>query len=951
MNHWQRAVGVALLAALSCAAGLWAQSTGGGIVGRVADEEGGGLPGVTVEAKSPALQGVRTTTTAADGSYHISLLPPGEYTITFTLEGFATDTKNGVAVDLGRDTTLNTAMRAAAAEEITVFGEAPVVDTTTAALGVNISTRAIETLPSGRNYTSVVQIAPGISSDANPENSGQATITVYGSSGAENSYYVDGVNTTGVEYGFQGKELNFEFIQAIDVKTGGYEAEFGRSTGGVINVITKSGGNEFHGDVFGYWDDDSLQSSPDTIVSTGGTVEGYTKKDYGFDLGGYMVKDKLWFFGAYDKVDNTVNNSVLLTAGPQAGSTLFTDSTSDRDLAAIKLTWNATSGQSVQATFFQDPREDGGAISDGDHTLNGEPLTYLGTRDFGGKDYGLRYEAIIGGGNWVVSAQISRHEEENSVAPETAAGDVVEFRDSALDGYQTGGFGLIQGKDFSRDAYGGSVEHYVARHDLKLGLEWEQEEATVIKRMSGGQRVDILRGDVTGLPVYSHFYWTTPDATVADAPTSQLDATPKHDNTTAYLQDRWQVSPSFTLNFGLRWDRQEIFDRFGEKVIDLKEDYAPRLGFVWDPTHDGRSKVYASYGAYYEQIPMDLVIRSFAQERQARIFNYSPTSTAPDPAAEADIGREAGEGGSILGGFTEPADPNLKNQYLNEFIAGYEREVLPDIAVGVKGVYREYARVIEDFLCIDDGTYCIGNPGEGIMKRIFTYDYSTTHPAPDAERKYRGVQLDVTKRFSNNWSGLVSYIYSKLDGNYDGEYAPFTNVGADPNISAMYDYYDFFTDGCPDGSCNGERITNDGPLSNDRRHQFKFSGVYLTPIKLSVGVSGYYRSGTPVTRYGFFDGYGRYELFLTKRGAEGRTPSNYEMDVHLGYPLDVGPAQINFLLDIFNLLNTQRAVLLDQRWGFQETDNAESSPVNPGYKRPVLRTGPTAVRLGIRISM
>src|SRR4029453_15063891 len=102
---------------------------------------------------------------------------------------------------------------------------------------------------------------------------------------------------------------------------------------------------------------------------------------------------------------------------------------------------------------------------------------------------------------------------------------------------------------------------------------------------------------------------------------------------------------------------------------------------------------------------MDLVIRSFAQERQARIFNYSPTSTAPDPAAEADIGREAGEGGSILGGFTEPADPNLKNQYLNEFIAGYEREVLPDIAVGVKGVYREYARVIEDFLCIDDGTY------------------------------------------------------------------------------------------------------------------------------------------------------------------------------------------------------------------------------------------------------
>jgi hypothetical protein len=192
----------------------------------------------------------------------------------------------------------------------------------------------------------------------------------------------------------------------------------------------------------------------------------------------------------------------------------------------------------------------------------------------------------------------------------------------------------------------------------------------------------------------------------------------------------------------------------------------------------------------------------------------------------------------------------------------------------------------------------------------------------------------------------VSYLYSKLDGNYDGEYSPFTNVGADPNISAMYDYYDFFTDGV-----NYNRITNDGPLSNDRRHQFKFSGVYVTPIKLSIGVSGYYRTGTPLTRYGYFDGYGRYELFLTKRGAEGRQPDTYEADVHLGYPLDVGPAKVNFLVDIFNLLNAQRPILLDQRWGFQQSDNAESTPVNPGYKQPLLRSGATAIRLGIRLSL
>ena len=246
---------------------------------------------------------------------------------------------------------------------------------------------------------------------------------------------------------------------------------------------------------------------------------------------------------------------------------------------------------------------------------------------------------------------------------------------------------------------------------------------------------------------------------------------------------------------------------------------------------------------------------------------------------------------------------------------------------------------------MDDGTYCIGNPSEGIMKRIFTLDYSRTFPAPRPEREYKGIQVDATKRLSKNWQGVASYIFSKLDGNYDGEYAPFTNVGADPNISAAYDYYDFFTDGQ-----NLNRITNTGPLSNDRRHQFKAYGTYITPIRLSIGLSAYFRTGTPITRYGYSDAYGRYEFFLDKRGSEGRMPSNYEADLHLGYPLNVKAVTINVLLDMFDLLNAQRPILLDQRWGFQEADNARSRPVNPDYLKPVLRTPPRSVRLGLRIS-
>lgn len=917
--------------------GALAAQTTGTLSGRVTDEDGGALPGATVEARSPSLQGTRVVVTDGAGAWRLALLPPGEYTVTVTLEGFATETKTGISVGLDKDTTLNPVLRPAVSEEITVTSAVPVIDATSTTLGTNLDSRTIENLPTGRNYSSVVQITPGVSSDANPENTSQSSITVYGSTGAENVFYIDGVNTTGTEYGFQGKELNFEFIQAIDVKTGGYEAEFGRSTGGVINVITKSGGNDFHGDVFAYSDSDSLQSSADEVVSTGGTVEGFTREDYGVDVGGYLIKDRLWFFAAYDRVSHTTESA--LPAGPLAGQVV--ESESERDLGAAKLTYKLTESQSLVGSFFQDPRDDTGAINDAQHALNGDPLTYEGLRSFGGKDYALRYEGILAS-DWLLSAQIAQHQEENSVGPASGAGDAVQFRSVDDDFFQTGGFGLIQQKEFQRDFAGGAVTRYLSSHEIKGGVEYEEQQADVIRRFSGGQQVDVFANAADpSRPIYSHFYWTTPTATEANAPVSALVAAPEHKNTTVFLQDRWAARPGLTLNLGVRWDRQEIIDASGTKQIDLKKDYAPRLGFTWDPGGTGRSKVFGSYGRYYEQLPMDLVVRSFSFERQARIFNYSPTSTTPDPQAEADLGLTS----AIFGGFTEPSDPDLRNQYINEILLGYEREVRPDVAVGVKAIYRDYGEVIEDFLCADDGTYCIGNPGRGIMRRVFTLDYAQTFEAPKPERVFKGVQLDANKRLARNWQAMASYLYSKLEGNFDGLYAPFTNIGPDPNITAAYDYYDFFTNGS-----DLSRRTNEGPLSNDRRHQFKVSGVYFTPWKLSLGLSAYYRTGTPVTRYGYSDIYGRYEFFLTRRGAEGRTPDTYEADIHMGYPLDVGPVTVNFLLDVFNVLNTQRAVLIDQRWGFQEADNASPTPVNPGYKRPVLRTPPTSLRLGLRVS-
>jgi hypothetical protein len=931
MRHLRIVLPLLLLLATSSAI---AQTTGG-LTGQATDSSGAALPGVTVEARSPALQGVRTDVTDALGNFRFLLLPPGNYEVRFLLEGFGTESRRDVKVGLGRDATVDAVMKpAAVSETMTVTASAPVLDTTSSSVGTNLDVAAIETLPTGRNYASIVQVVPGVSSDANPHNANQSTITVYGSSGAENAYFIDGVNTTQMEYGFQGKNLNFEFIQEVDVKTGGYEAEFGRSTGGIINVITKSGGNTFTGDVFGYFDSDSLQNDTETIDASNGTLVGFTKSDWGADIGGYIVPDKLWFFAAYDSVDHSADNQL-----PSQTRVVVGDS--KHDLGSAKLTYTFAPSHTLVFTYLQDPRSETGALIDANHTLNGEDSTFFGQADFGGRDYALRYDGVINA-NWVAIAQVARHQEENSIGPSSSAGDAIQYRDASADFRQTGGFGLIQEKDFSRTHYQGSLLRLLGSHEIKGGIEYEQEKAEVTKRMSGGQQVDIFENTVNpSKPIYRHFYWTTPDATVGNAPTSQLNASPEHKVTTAYLQDRFSVSDRLVLSYGVRWDRQQIIDASGVVQIDLKEDYAPRLGVVFDPKGDHTSKVYGSYGRFYEQIPMDLVIRSYSYERQPRIINYSPTSTTPDSAAEADAGLDS----AILGGLVTPADPDLRNQYITEYILGYERELIPDLAIGVKGIHRSYGRVLEDFLCLDDGTYCIGNPGEGLMSNVFTLDYSRTFPAPKAKRTFKGVQLDATKRFSHNWQGMASYLYSKLEGNFDGEYSPFTNVGADPNITAAYDYYDFFTDGA-----DLNTITNRGPLSNDRRHQFKVSGIYESPWKLSIGAAAYWRSGTPLTRYGYSDAYGRYEFFLTERGAEGRSPSNYEVDLHFGYPISIGTAKLNLLLDVFNLLNAQRPILLDQRWGFSEADNAEPTPSNPRYGEAVIRTPPTSARLGVRLS-
>lgn len=913
MQRWLLVLVVMLLVPLSLAGQT---STSGSIEGRVSSADNP-LPGVTVELSSPALQGTRVAVSGADGSFRFSLLPPGVYTVSASLEGFAPVRQPNVQVGLGRVASLDVRMSPSQlTEAITVTAEAPIVDTSSAQSGANVTAETIQSLPMARDFYAVAQVAPGTNEDA-------AGTTFHGSTGAENQYVIDGLNTTGVELGTEAKRLNFDFIQEVEVLTGGLPAEYGRITGGVINAITKSGGNEFTGEVFGYGAGGGLQSDDVTAAerpATTTTVSNISEAfDYGFSSGGYFMKDRLWFYGAYNRVNDTradVRIQPLNVPGVgvfPAGTEFETDI--NRDIFAGKLTLRLADSHNLTGTVLGDPTESEGAI----FAIAGPESTYRGTRQTGGTNSVFRYSGIFGS-RFVVDALAGQHNEEDIIGG--AGRDIPLLLDQSVTPIiRTGGFGFFQDQEFSRDVLKLDLSTFLGSHEIKLGADQENLSASNANYYSGGGDLvyrlrargpDNVANTADDIIYYRHRLYINADTFDRTDPSTwdvqyPLVSEPETDNTSFYVQDSWRVMPNLTLNLGVRLENQVIKGRTGEANIDIDDSWAPRLGVIWDVMNNGRSKLYANFGRFYETIPMDINIRAFGGEVSVFSYNFDPTAGnyLPDPTAPSRT--------STLGGHITPVDPDLKGQYIDEYLLGYEQEVVPNLSVGIKGTYRNLGRVIEDFLIPGTGDYAIANPGSGIGNIVGFYDYWHTYdlaysaaPAPKAERKYTAVELTARRRFSNNIQFFSSYVWSRLEGNYDGVFQVSTGQ-LDPNINSAFDYADFL-------------INTDGLLSNDRTHQLKFYGSYLVPggplEGLSLGLATYYASGRPLTAMGYSFLYQNHEYYLTPRGSLGRGPAEYEADIHVGYPIRMGSIETNLLLDVFNVLDRQAATMVDQRYNY-----------------------------------
>ncbi len=918
-----------LLALLLITTTAWAQTTGR-IEGRVLDNAGAALP-ATITIASPALQGERVQPADADGAFRFTSLPPGTYTVRATLDGFNNLEKTDVVVGIDRTATLEMKMSAALTEVITVTDESPVVDTTDNSAGVNLTQEVFEQIPLARDFYDVAQVAPGSGED-------REGTTLAGATSVENQYIIEGLNTTGVERGQQNKRLNFEFIQEVQVITGGLPAEYGRISGGVIKAITKSGGNQFSGDVFGYFTDENLKSdnsaAPQLRSDAFEVAEISSQEDFGFGFGGYLVKDKLWFFGAYNRVNETERKTFIrdvpVGGAPRAGDVIDTDIESD--LYAAKLTWSLAQSHTLTAALFGDPAtRDGSTLPDWQQ-ISGPATTFVGVQETGGIDYTVRYDGVFGT-SAVFEALVGRHQEEDTI--DGTGKNLAHFIDQTQFGNPTsGGFPSHQDQEFDRDVFKVDFSYFLGSHDLKIGGDVEELSSASDNWNGGaGQRIYIrpLR-DPDGRQHYRHRFFVdtlAPGFNANDPSTwrllAPLTSGPETTNTSAFAQDSWRVTDHLTVNFGARWERQEIGDRDGATQIDLDDNWAGRLGVVWDVTGDGRSKLSAHYGRYFLSVPMDINIRAFGGEVQCFCYNFSPDPAVfqPDPTAP--------ERSSLLGATGTPVDPDLAGQYVDDLIVGFEYEVKPNFVVGVSATYRELGRVIEDFLIVSEGTYFISNPGEGLGTEVTFYDYffgefpngdpvtNFTAPVDSVGRDYTAVTLTARKRFSNNWQLLANYVWSELEGNYDGAFQVSTGQ-LDPTINSAFDYADFL-------------VNADGKLSLDREHQFRVDASYVFSQGvldgLVVGGSTYWRSGYPLNAYGYSGAYENNELFIVPRGSLGRGPDEYELDLHFGYPFKFGNGnELNLLVDVFNVLDRQEPTRLDERYNRAEDGFCAGIPID-----------------------
>jgi hypothetical protein len=984
---------MALLLVILLGSGITAlaQETTGTIKGRIVDAQGLGVPGATVTVTGT--QGAKTTVTDGEGRFSIPFLTPGTYAARAELQGFKSVEQKDLAVSLGQTLDLPLKMEVGGlAETVQVTASSPVVDTATTTSGAVLSSDMLKDVPVGRRISDTLYLAPGVSSSGS---AGRSNPSISGSSGLDNQYVVDGVNITNQGYGALGSysiifgslgnATPFDFVQEVQVKTGGYEAEFGQSTGGVVNVITKSGTNELRGSAFGYARPQQIEGAWKQFQSTNGTVQtvGSQTYDGGFEGGGPIVRNRLFFFGAINP-----GREVRTLHAPE-GFPLERLGDVDRVRNTLsystKGTWQASNAHRIDASFFGDPSKGKNGVQRVS-ALTVDDTTSFSSLEYGGHNQTVRYNGVLSS-TFLLEGTFGRALNRILETP-----SVNEWRvtDQTVSPQRiTGGIGFYEAGNRSlNNQWAIKATNIFSGHQLRYGFQYDDVNYSQINQRTGPTftapdgRTTATGASITVLnDVNFGKIWRVTRANFNSGRTTLQ----KYQ--TFFAQDTWKVGNHLTINPGIRYEQEKL----AGSIIDdfpLKQNWAPRVGAIYDVSGTGRSKIFGNFGRYYSRVPNDLAARALsADDGMQRGDYFDAALTRPIPngvVTQVPGGGLITQHFQIAGVGADVIDPAAKLSYTDEIVAGAEFEIMPHTTFGVRYVYRNIGRVLEDVAncpvvayelnastisACGSVEYILTNPSDAtpINPALLAIapQFNSVH-FDNAIHKYNALEFTVNRRFSDKWSALTSYRYSRLRGNFEGFYRD-DNGQSDPGISSLYD---FPTNDPTFTSIGGAQLGykgdirflgQNGILPLDRPHQVKVYGNYAFDLGLNLGVGFNLSSGKPLTNLASNPNYNNGgEIPVTARGGgiqtidgfKTRSPFENQLDVQASYSLKLGGARrVTLLADIFNLFNTRRAVDYDtwSELSFEVPNPDFGKPISQVISGPQFQT-PRQIRVGARFA-
>jgi hypothetical protein len=964
-----RAIRLAFAAGALVASGTaLGQATVGGVAGTVPSVTADTT--VVIESTDTGL--TRSVKPDASGRFLIGSLPSGRYKVTLKQPG-KSDESQSVVVAAGTNAAVRFGGEVAMLEEVQVSAlrrTVGLLDTSTAETSTVFSQSDIAELPVARNLTSVALLAPGTGmGDAEFGNFAYFA----GSSVAENSYYINGFNVTNFRNGLGGASIPFEAYQDFQVKTGGYSAEFGRSTGGVINSTSKRGTNEWKFGVTMYatpqWGREQL---PDTYVNTG-ALYGYRSNDesgssdISVSAGGPVWKDHLFVYGIYQWRNSETDNYSTTTG-------YF--SKNDDPFWLAKVDFNLTDNHVFEFTSFSDK-----ATTTYDN-FEYDPSVGMGSSigqswDYrGGRNNIFKYTGVLTD-TFTVSALYGKGEYDlTSVSEQDACPWAYDSRPSYPANNQVYYIGcwasdsVVQGKD-EREAYRIDIEWRLGDHRLRFG--WDKEDNTSIDQTSysGG--------------VYYRYYKRDPGFTLPNG--AKVPSTPGSATTDVvrariydvggsfgvksdayYLEDNWQVSQDMLVTLGIRNETFENLNAQGAPFIKVTDQWSPRLGMSWDVKSDGTSKLFASAGRYYLPVASNTNVRLAGGEFFTENF-YTFASINPSTAVPSGLSQLGTTTIYSDGEVPDPltvVDQDITPQYQDELILGFEQRLNDQWIGGVRTIYRELKSAIEDVIVnemllkkygYEDGTahYILTNPGKDLTFAWDIDDDGDLDPVsfsgaetgyPEANRKYIAAEFYFEREMSDNWYLRGSYTWSHNYGNSEG-YVRSDNGQDDAGITTQFDY-PALTKGA------------DGNLPNDRRHQFKVFGMYKVTPTVGVSANAFVQSGRPKNCFGYApidpslpDGagyqastYGAEAFYcndkLVPRGSVGTMPWTYSIDFGAEWRPEMFDEALALKLDIFNVFNSQKETAVIEQ-------GESGGPGAPAAEYGIGRSfqSPRAIRFGV----